>query len=283
MGWIILSAFGTVLATAVLWGFLGSVAHDVPCSGMLVKSGGVFEVSALSNGRITDLAVRVGDMVTEGQVVARMSQPELADKLLEARAVVTELKTRHAGRSWPTGPDVARRPGFSRSGRPSPRPSPQPARKSPRRDGRAQAKLVREGLLAGPDQLATRRRSAGGQRIGDGQSQLAQIAVPAGAARAPRRVSQPYQIAAQGARHRGAGPRGSRTEVVSPHTGRILEIIADQGTLVAAGDAIVTLDLTGRTVKGWRWSSTCRRATASNRVGMTAYVSPSTVKREGSA
>ena len=90
-GWIILSAFGIVLATAALWGFLGSVAHDVPCSGMLVKSGGVFEVSALSNGRITDLAVRVGDMVTEGQVVARMSQPELADKLLEARAVVTEL------------------------------------------------------------------------------------------------------------------------------------------------------------------------------------------------
>jgi hypothetical protein len=26
-GWIILSAFGIVLATAVLWGFLGSVAH----------------------------------------------------------------------------------------------------------------------------------------------------------------------------------------------------------------------------------------------------------------
>jgi HlyD family secretion protein len=94
-GWIMLSAFGTILAIAVLWGFLGSVEHNVPCSGMLVKSGGVFEVSALSSGRITDLAVRAGDMVTEGQVVARMSQPELADKLLEARAVATELRTQH--------------------------------------------------------------------------------------------------------------------------------------------------------------------------------------------
>jgi len=72
-GWIILSALGVVLATAVLWGFLGSVSQDVPCSGMLVKTGGVFEVTAPSTGRITDLAVGVGDTVTEGQVVARMA------------------------------------------------------------------------------------------------------------------------------------------------------------------------------------------------------------------
>jgi len=73
----------------------------------------------------------------------------------------------------------------------------------------------------------------------------------------------------------------SNAEVVSPHTGRILEIIADQGTLVSAGDAIVTLDLMGRTVKELEVvlyvpSSYGKQV----QVGMTAYISPSTVKRE---
>src|SRR5262245_17452987 len=85
-GWIILSSFALVLVTAVVWGVLGRIQHDVPASGMLVRSGGVFEINALANGRITDLAVRAGDMVTEGQVVGRMHQQELTDKLLDARA-----------------------------------------------------------------------------------------------------------------------------------------------------------------------------------------------------
>jgi len=149
-GWIILSAFGTVLATAVLWGLLGSVAHDVPCSGMLVKTGGVFEVSALANGRITDLAVRVGDMVTEGQVVARMSQPELADKLLEARAVLTELKARHEESVAHGSQDVALQTRLLAKQRATVTETIAAAKRSAkayRETVELQAKLVREGLL----------------------------------------------------------------------------------------------------------------------------------------
>ena len=73
----------------------------------------------------------------------------------------------------------------------------------------------------------------------------------------------------------------SNTEVVSQHTGRILEIIADQGTLIGAGDAIVTLDLMGRTVKELEVVLYVPSSYGKQiQVGMTAYVSPSTVKRE---
>src|SRR4051812_21238558 len=288
-GWIILSAFGSILATAVLWGFLGSVAHDVPCSGMLVKTGGVFEVSALSAGRITDLAVRVGDMVTEGQVVARMSLPELANRLLEARAVVTELKTQHEEIVAHGSQDVAlqtrllaqQRTTFTQTIAAAQR-----SAKAYRETIEIQAKLVGEGLLTRQTELATRRQlDQTEQQIGDANSQLAQIAVH----EQELRVKHEDEVSAS--RTKIAGQERvvavlerelkSNGEVVSQHTGRILEIIADQGTLVGAGDAIVTLDLMGRTVKELEVVLYVPSSYGKQiQVGMTAYVSPSTVKRE---
>lgn len=288
-GWIILSAFGLVLGTAVLWGLLGSVAHDVPCSGMLVKSGGVLEVSALSNGRITDLAVRVGDMVTEGQVVARMSQPELADKLLEARAVVAELKTQHEEIVAHGSKDVAlqtrllaqQRATLSQSIAAAER-----SAKAHRETVELQTQLVQEGLLTRQTALATRHQlDQTEQQIGNGQSELVQVAVREQELRTKHeeevnasRTKITVQERVVAVLEREIKSKG---EIVSQHTGRILEIIADQGTLVGAGDAIVTLDLMGRTVKELEVVLYVPSSYGKQiQVGMTAYVSPSTVKRE---
>jgi HlyD family secretion protein len=288
-GWIILSAFAAFLATAVLWGLFGSVAHDVPCSGMLVKTGGVFEVSALSNGRITDLAVRVGDMVTEGQVVARMSQPELADKLLEAKAVVTELKTQHAEIVAHGSKDVSlqtRLLAQQRATITQTIEAAQQSAKASRERVDVQSKLVSEGLLTRQTELATQHQlDQTEQQIGDGQSQLAQIAVHEQELRAQHEVEVSASRTKIAAQERVVAElereMKSNTEIVSQHTGRILEIIADQGSLVSAGDAIVTLDLMGRTVKELEVVLYVPSSYGKQiQVGMTAYISPSTVKRE---
>ncbi|HET9626831.1 MAG TPA: NHLP bacteriocin system secretion protein [Kofleriaceae bacterium] len=288
-GWIMLAAFSTILAIAVLWGVLGSVEQDVPCSGMLVKSGGVFEVSALSNGRITDLAVRVGDIVTEGQVVARMSQPDLANKLLEARAVLTELKTQHEEIAAHGSKDVAlqtrllaqQRATISQTIAASQR-----SAKAYRETDELQAKLVAEGLLTRQTELATRHQlDQTAQQIGDAQSQLGQLAVQEQTLRAKHEEEINASRAKIAAQERVVAvierDTKANAEVVSQHTGRILEIIADQGTLVAAGDPIVTLDLTGRTVKELEVVLYVPSSYGKQiQVGMTAYISPSTVKRE---
>jgi HlyD family secretion protein len=288
-GWIILAAFSTVLVIAVLWGFLGKIEQDVPCSGMLVKTGGVFEVSALANGRITDLAVRVGDMVTEGQVVARMSQPELADKVLEARAALTELRTQHTEIAVHGSKDVSLQTRLLAQQRATVTQTigaAEQSAKSFRETVELQGKLVREGLLTRQTELATQRQlDQTEQQIGDGHSQLAQIAVHEQELRAKReeevsasriKIAAQERVIAELERE-----MKSNTEIVSQHTGRILEIIADEGTLVAAGDAIVTLDLTGRTVKELEVVLYVPSSYGKQiQVGMTAYVSPSTVKRE---
>lgn len=288
-GWIILSAFGTILAIGVLWGFLGSVEHNVPCSGMLVKTGGVFEVSALSSGRITDLAVRVGDTVTEGQVVARMSQPELADKLLEAKALLTELKTQDEEIVAHGSKDVALQTRLLAQQRETVTQTIAAAQRSAkayRETDELQAKLVGEGLLTRQTELATRHQlDQTEQQIGEGQSQLTQIAVHEQELRTRHEEevsASRTKIAAQERVIAGLERETkANTEVVSQHTGRILEIIADQGTLVAAGDAIVTLDLTGRTIKELEVVLYVPSSYGKQiQPGMTAYVSPSTVKRE---
>ncbi len=288
-GWIILSAFGIVLATAALWGFLGSVSHDVPCSGMLVKSGGVFEVGALSSGRITDLAVRVGDLVTEGQVVARMSQPELADKLLEAKAVVAELKTQHAEIVAHGSQDVALQTRLLAQQRATVTLTIAAAQRSTqayRETVELQGKLVEEGLLTRQTELATRHLlDQMEQQVGDGQSELTQIAVREQELRARHEEEVSASRTKIAAQERVVAVLErqikSNAEVVSQHTGRILEIIADQGTLVGAGDAIVTLDLMGRTVKELEVVLYVPSSYGKQiQVGMTVFVSPSTVKRE---
>jgi HlyD family secretion protein len=288
-GWIILSALGVVLVTAVLWGFLGSVSQDVPCSGMLVKSGGVFEVSAPSTGRITDLAVRVGDTVTEGQVVARMAHPDLAAKMFEAQAVLTELKIQHESIVVHGSKDVALQTQMLAQQRATVTRTIAAAQRSAtsfRETAELQAKLVSEGLLTRQTELATRHQlDQAEKQSGDGQSQLAQIAVQEQELRAKHekeiRDSQTKIAAQERAIAMLDREMKSNTEVVSSHTGRIVEIIADQGTLVAPGEAIVTLDLTGRTVKELEAILYVPSSYGKQiQVGMTAYVSPSTVKRE---
>lgn len=288
-GWIVLSALGVVLTTAVLWGFLGSISQDVPCSGMLVKSGGVLEVTAPSTGRITDLAVRVGDTVTEGQVVARMAHPDLAEKLFEAKAVLTELKIQHEDIVAHGSKEVALQTQMLAQQQATATRTIAAARRSAasfRETAELQAKLVSEGLLTRQTELATRHQlDQAEQQIGDGQSQLAQIAVQEQELRAKHekeiRDSQTKIAAQERAIATLDREMKSNTEVVSSHTGRIVEIIADQGTLVAPGEAIVTLDLTGRTVKELEVILYVPSSYGKQiQVGMTAYVSPSTVKRE---
>jgi len=91
-GWLALGALGLLLAAAVVWGVTGAVPEKIPGQGILVKSGGIFEVVPLEGGRVTDVSVNVGDVVNEGQTIARVAQPDLQDKLTEARNHLEDLR-----------------------------------------------------------------------------------------------------------------------------------------------------------------------------------------------
>jgi multidrug efflux pump subunit AcrA (membrane-fusion protein) len=73
-GWLALTALVGLLATAVTWGVLGSVSTRVMGQGILIRSGGLNSVVSTYSGEVTELHVRVGDVIERGQVLASLFQ-----------------------------------------------------------------------------------------------------------------------------------------------------------------------------------------------------------------
>jgi HlyD family secretion protein len=288
-GWIVLASFTVVLLTAGVWGVFGSLPQNVGGMGMLVKSGGVFEVISLSSGRIADVAVSVGDEVSEGQVVARLAQPELTDRLREARAVLVSLRDAQAQAAAHGGQDLEAQGRLLSQQRATVEQAMAAAEQSIRWYQEKiviQEKLSQEGLLTRQTLLNSRQQLDDAQRrVGEGHGQLAQIAVKELELRNSRleesresrtKVEQQERGVAELERELKAS-----TEVVAQQTGRILEILTEQGAVVGKGDPVLTLDLMGRTVKDLEAVIYVPSVYGKQvKVGMPALIAPSTVRQE---
>ena len=55
----------------------------------------MLEIAAGARGRITDVAVNVGDLVREGQVVARVAQPDVLNRIRQVRLSLESLRVEH--------------------------------------------------------------------------------------------------------------------------------------------------------------------------------------------
>jgi HlyD family secretion protein len=95
-GWLALCGCGVLLASALGWGVLGRVPTKVPASGILIHSAGLADVVAASSGQVTALEVDVGDFVRKGDVIAQLAQPELEQEIAGLRAQLQELRLIHA-------------------------------------------------------------------------------------------------------------------------------------------------------------------------------------------
>ncbi len=71
---------GTLILLALAWGVFGSIPKRLTGEGILIRGGTVLKVTTTSGGQISELLVTVGTVVTQGQVVARMAQPQLSEK-----------------------------------------------------------------------------------------------------------------------------------------------------------------------------------------------------------
>jgi HlyD family secretion protein len=78
---------------ATIWGWFGSLPDNVLASKcVLINSIGLADVSSESAGRITDFMVKVGDRIEKGTEIARIAQPDLVDRILKAESRVFELE-----------------------------------------------------------------------------------------------------------------------------------------------------------------------------------------------
>ena len=97
-GWIALTGIIVLIFAGLVWGIFGRTAERVSGAGILLKEGGILGVESRGGGIITEVLVNVKDEVTEGQVVLRVSQVEVAQEIKQNEALIADLQS-NRGRS----------------------------------------------------------------------------------------------------------------------------------------------------------------------------------------
>jgi HlyD family secretion protein len=252
-GWVALLTILGLLFIALLWGIFGSIPTKVNGSAILIKTGGVYEVAARSNGLITDVSVKAGDIVRRGQKIARIAQPGLLEEFNQLRAQREELinKSQTSGRLLAQKRatvnftiDVLKR----------------------RLD--EQNQLLRDGLITRQTMLSTQ------QQLEENAAQLKQFDL--------QKLEQDMQLAEVERRIESVRTRLKlSTDVVSPYSGRILEIKLDENSIVQAGSSILNMELAGDSIKDLEVVAFVSALDGKKvKPGMELFVAPSTVKRE---
>lgn len=90
--WLALLACCGIIVVVILWGIFGLVPFKVEAKGILIKSGGVAKILSGSKGQITTLYIEKDEFVNKGQILARVDQTELVDSLNLARKKLEELE-----------------------------------------------------------------------------------------------------------------------------------------------------------------------------------------------
>ena len=92
--WLALVASLLMVCVGVLWGFVGSVPTTVSGAGAIVRRGGVLNVVTRGSGLVMSLDVSSGEHVRANQVVARIAQPAMLEKITLTKNGLAEAQRR---------------------------------------------------------------------------------------------------------------------------------------------------------------------------------------------
>ena len=95
-GWIALLSLALVILTALAWGIYGTISTKVEGSGIFIDPEGVHPVISLGSGRLSSIRVKVGDIVEVGQLVATMTNPDVQKQLDNQKIMLSALEKEYA-------------------------------------------------------------------------------------------------------------------------------------------------------------------------------------------
>jgi len=252
-GWLAISGCILLIVMAIVWSIKGELQNNVLGNCILMKSGGVKEITFSSGGRLTDLSVKEGDIIQQGQIVARVQQADLITKLRNLEEDREDLYLKVESNAVVV--------------------------KSQKRALSNQIKILkeriinRESLLA--DGLITKQLvNEDRNRLESLETDLKQLPL--------RNVELNNQLD-QVDRSIGALTRAldEASDVYSRYSGRVLEVMVTDGQLVGAGTRLLNREPSGLSIKDLE-AIIYVPAAAGKKIkpGMSVKLSPSTVKRE---
>jgi len=284
--WAALLAILLLLALTVVWAFQGSIATTAPGQGVIVRTGGVLNVSASGSGVVASLNIKVGDRISKNQVIAQVAQPALVERIRATTEAISEAqRARSVAGQMRGGSAKLQLEALDRQ------------RENARREIKVledQAKLVAEqvpleaellakGLLTRQQTYATKQKlveiegriaglNADLKRYDSEQFAIENQPMQADVEMKSRVASLERELAGLRKELEVAG------NVVSPYTGEVIELRVTPGSAVTAGVPMLSIqpDLDQLDVLVYVPSALVKQI----RAGMEAQISPSTVRRE---
>lgn len=289
-GWIALCGVGVLLSTLVAWSLLGRLPTKLlgqQC--ILVKSGGVNLLTTAASGRLSDLAVEVGDTVTRGQIIGRLELPDLLPKIEASEARLKEVQARYDQVLAVAAQSAALRAAtMTQQERNLAQQQASAAHRLKLVKERidSQASLFQQGLITKQTLLASQMEAVAieleTQNI-TGQIKQLKVSGLEADKLSHNEVTQARNELEDAKRTTSllASDAKSLTTIISPYSGRVLEVKANEGQLVDRGTDILTVESSGRDVNELE-AYVYLPASEGKKVhsGMKVEISPSTARRE---
>ena len=285
-GWLALAALGLILAAAVVWAFIGSVATEAIGEGILIRRGGVSDLVSIGQGQVDEVLVQVGDVIEVGQVVATIRQEELVRQIEDQRERLADLEREFAQlQDYAVAQRRLRTEGIEQR-RTNLRRTLQTLRRDLEiLDDRLADEnvLLEQGLVTRQTILATQQEiNARRDDMAASQLELDGLELT--------RLEEQQQVDRQLEAMQGTvldleldireleAKLTQNANVTSPQAGRVLEIVVDSGDVVAPGTSILSMEVVSDELVAVLFVP----ATAGKKIapGMEARISPSTVRRE---
>ncbi len=255
--WLALAASALVIVTALIWGVFGSISYKVSGRGMLIKTGGLFNITHASGGRVIDIRVREGDMVNEGDVVMRIDQIEILNQIADMRVKINELAVQREKtisfnsesviKNFAYIEDEAKKLNYTiKSGVEN------LALLNEKLEN--QRKLVIKGLITKDSALATKQQINGVEEsIASARNQLKGLELKKVEAE-KNRNNEIYAINTELKDLKDnlnslLKKYETSSQVISPYSGKIVQLITAAGKTIRAGDVLITVELCGKNVK----------------------------------
>jgi HlyD family secretion protein len=285
-GWLALAGLSALILAAISWGVWGSIPSEAQGQGILLRQGGVSALVAAANGQVEEILVSVGDVIEKGQPVARIRQDALLRQIKDDQSKLTALRTEYANAVRFAEEQKRLRARDLAQQRANLERTIEATEKDLallRERVEAEQSLLNDGLitkqafLTTQQTLNTRRDELAGHRLELNGLELKRL-------EADQQLDQQLEARQTAIRDLDLAARelnaqlGENVKILSPYSGRVLEILADHGAVVTPGTPVLNVEVLSEDLMAVLFVP----ASAGKQVqrGMTVRVSPSTVKRE---
>jgi len=284
--WILAAVLTVALAAALVWGIYGRIPSRVSGEGILVGSGRVVDAVSAAEGRLASLGVAVGDHVERGQVIAKISQIETEQKYRNAVETFKERQREHDNMSARVASELAAKASNFEKLEAAFRKVIEATDQRVRFltvDVQNLEQLMTRGLTTRKT-LEDRRLelTEAQQRRTDSQNEILKLHAQKTDLETQReREQQQAEFATNTARREMqalAGTLGRNSEVLSPITGRVLEIKTSTGSVLAVGTPVVLIEDEGTKLEAVVYIPADQGKSV--KPGFQVRLAPTTVKRE---